>query len=117
MTIGLDAGSLDKRVTLQRPGGGVDDGYTRTEGFADHATVWASVRPGPGTERFANGENAATAPVVVRIRWSENVKGVDPTWRLKFRGRPYDIKSVTEIGNRDGIELLAVARVDQETQS
>lgn len=109
----MRGGRLDRRINLQRTGTPTDDGFrTKPGGFATFATVWARVRPAPGTERFASGETAATAPIVFDIRWSSVVADLNPKDRVLFDGRSYDIKSVNEIGRREGLEILGVARAD-----
>ena len=60
----MDAGAMDRRVMLLRAGTVTDDYGDEIDGFASLATVWASVKPSPGTERLASAENAATAPTV-----------------------------------------------------
>lgn len=108
----LSAGKLDRRVTILRAGGASTDSWGEDDPGADVETVrWASVRPAPGTERFANAENAATAVMRFVFRWEAGL--VEPTDRLRHAGLTYDVKSVTEIGRREGIEVLAVARVEE----
>lgn len=113
---GLDAGSLDRRVTLHRYGV-VKDAYGDDRpGFSPLATVAASVRPAPGAERLQSAENAASAPTVIRIRWSSRVADLNPKDRVEYpvgSGRMFDIKSVVEIGRRDGLEIAAIGRADQ----
>lgn len=109
----MDLGPLDRSVTLQRAGAPVDDGHTeRPGGFATipgGADLPATYRPTPGTERFAGGGQAAEAVSVFWIRWSADVADVGPTDRLVDEsGRPHDIKSVVELGRRDGLEILGV---------
>lgn len=111
------AGELDRRISIERAGSGSDDGYTMKAGeFAELAEVWCKVRPAPGTERFASGENAATAPTrfIIRFRgdWDPQV---NPKDRIRYPvggDRVYDIKSVNELGRREALEILAVARAD-----
>lgn len=109
----LAAGKLDRRVTIVRDGAATtDDWGEATAGTPARMTRWASMRPAPGTERFANAENAATAPMRFVFRWAADLVRV--TDRLELGGRTYDIKSVTEIGRREGWEVLAIARAEGE---
>jgi head-tail adaptor len=118
----IRAGELDRRIEILRAGTGSDDGYTTRHG-ADGvwATVWAKVRPAPGIERFASGENAATAPTRFIIRWTANLGGESPgverlnakdKVRYPIGGTVHDIKSVNDLGRREGLDILAVARAD-----
>ncbi len=116
----LDAGALNRRIRIERDGPSKHDGFQNVPGVAAVlATVWASHRPGGGRERLANAENAATAPAVFRIRWNKAFDpdasgGLSPDDRVRFPARDdgalYDIASVTEIGLREGIEIIATKR-------
>lgn len=111
----MDAGSLDRRITLLRAGIVTNEYGDEVDGFADLATVWASVKPAPGTERLASAENAATAPTVITIRYSSMVADLTPRDRIEYpvgSGRTFDIKSVVELGRRDGLQIAAVGRAD-----
>jgi head-tail adaptor len=103
------AGRLDRRVTILRGGVPTVDDYNEPVAGADAETeTFASVRPVPGTERFRNAENAADAPMRFVFRWRADLVRV--TDRLRFEGRIFAVASVTEIGRREGIEVLATAR-------
>jgi hypothetical protein len=68
----MDAGKLDRRVTLQRQGVATDDGFQSVPGaFADLADVWAQFIPLTATERAQAGETQPTpkpATAFARIR-------------------------------------------------
>jgi head-tail adaptor len=105
----LAAGKLDRQVTILTAGAGTLNEYNETVPGASVETVrFASVRPAPGTERFVNAENAAQAVMRFVFRWEAGL--VPVTALLRTDGRDYDVKSVTEIGRREGLEVLAVAR-------
>lgn len=107
----LAAGRLDRRVTIERGTKARNTVGQTVLTWSPHATRWASVRPAPGTERFANAESAASAPLRFVFRWEDNL--VKVTDRLLHDdGRRYDVNSVTEIGRREGIEVLAVGRAE-----
>lgn len=108
----VEAGKLDRRVTILRAGTGTRDEYGEVQpGANTETTTWASLRPAPGTERFANAENAATAPMRFVFRWRADLVRETDRLRDEF-GLVYDVKSVTEIGRREGLEVLAVARAE-----
>lgn len=107
----LAAGRLDRRVTIVRDGPATKDSMGEAIASAPiEVERWASVRPAPGTERFANAENAASAPMRFVFRWEDDL--VRATDRLRHDGRTFDVKSVIEIGRREGLEILAVGRTD-----
>lgn len=109
----MDAGSLDRRVTFHRDRIVENDHGDKVQGWSELATVWASVRPSPGSERLASAEAAANAPTVVTIRWSSLVADLNPADRLEYpvaSGRYFNIISVVEIGRRDGLQIAAIGR-------
>lgn len=111
----MKKGKLNRRVTLLRSGI-VEDKYgDPVEGFAPLRQVWAAVRPAPGTERLASAENAANAPTVIEIAWSPLVADLNPRDRVEYpagSGRQFDIKSVVEIGRREGLQIAAIGRAE-----
>jgi head-tail adaptor len=103
------AGKLDRRVTIVRPTFTRNAENERVEGEPERVARWASVRPAPGTERFQNSETAAEAPMRFVFRWEADLVEVTNTIEDED-GRPYAIASITEIGRREGWEVLATAR-------
>lgn len=120
----LQRGKLDRRVTIVRDGAeAVNNRWTGADPAADtdswgqeqsegagRIERWASARPAPGIERFANAENAASAPMRFVFGWEADL--VRRTDRIEHDGQTYDIKSAIEIGRREGWEVLATARVE-----
>lgn len=107
------AGKLDRRVSILR-----DQATTRNsrnEEIASEPAVttrWASVRPAPGVERFANAENAATALWRFVFRWEADLVRVTDRLRTEDDQRLWDVKSAEPIGRREGWEVLAAARME-----
>jgi SPP1 family predicted phage head-tail adaptor len=70
----MDAGELDRKITLQRQGADFDNGLGTEPGeWATLASVWAKLMPMSGAERLAALENAAFASVRFLIRKSSDV--------------------------------------------
>lgn len=106
---------LDRRVALLRFGLIENEHGDDVQGFAPMAVVWASVKPAPGTERLQSAEAAAAAPLIIWIRWWSVVADLNAKDRLEYpvgSGCMFDIKSVNEIGRREGLEIAAVGRGD-----
>lgn len=108
------AGALRWRVRIERMGALIDDGLTkRPSGWVVLAdAVPAEKKPGRGSERVQLAARDADAPVTFRLRWSSEVADVNPKDQLIFEGKPFDIKSVAEIGVREGLEIVAMVRAD-----
>lgn len=111
--VGLAAGSLDRRISIQRAGVVENEHCDKVDGYTPLATVWASAKPGGGRERLVSAQAVAEAPMIFRIRWSRQVADVSTSDRVEYPaggGRLFDIVSVNEIGRREGIEIAGVAR-------
>lgn len=99
---------FDRRVAILRPVFMRDAHNEQVEGEPERVERWASVRPAPGTERFQDAETAAAAPMRFVLRYEADLVRV--TDRIEHDGRTYAVASVTEIGRREGWEVLATAR-------
>ena len=110
----MRSGELDSEVTFVRPGAPAREGRSRVPG-ADvpiAEKVPCHVEGGQGTERFANDQNAATAPFVITTRREPDLDSLDAgdVAILVETGKRLEIKSVRP-GERDprrDLEILAV---------
>lgn len=107
----ITAGDLTERVTILRPGAAPRDAYGEEVPGADTETeTYAKVSASPGSERFANAENAASAPMRFIFRWRDDL--VRETDRLGYGGLIWDVKSAIPLVPRTWLEVLAVARTE-----
>jgi SPP1 family predicted phage head-tail adaptor len=107
----MDAGQLDRRITLQRATE-TDNGYATVQSaWVDLASVWAKLMPMSGAERLAALENAAFANARFLIRKSTDVADLNAKDRLVYGSVNYDIANVREEG-RGFLVIDAVARND-----
>lgn len=110
--MGLNAGELDREITLQtatktqdsESGEEVIDWDT-----ADEETIWAQWLPAGSREAWQAGQRLqAYVDGVLRIYYRDEP---DPALnRVVFEGKSYDIKGAVEIERREGWELAVVAR-------
>lgn len=102
----IDAATLNRRVTIVRrtlvPGP-----WNPEEVWTDLRTVWAAVRYDSADEQFAAGQFYARRIVTFTMRFTHDLTEVD---RLRCDGTTYDIRGITEIGFREGIEVKAETR-------
>lgn len=109
----MDAGKLDRQITLQPRLLTKNDFNEDVETWPYGLTVWASYEPVKDGERLRAAEVAATITARFQIRWSPDVTGLSETDRLSFDGRSFDVVGVKEIGRRDGLEISAAARAER----
>lgn len=106
----MRAGLLDRRVTIQRQGEPVDDGVTTKPGaWADIGTRKAQVIRSRAREIFENLGREAEVPITFVMYSDTLTRTMVTTDRIVFEGKNFDIKSINEIGRREGIEVVALA--------
>lgn len=104
----LAAGKRDRRVDLRRQLAGKDAAGQRASQWLTVETVWASVKPATGREVMNALAADAEIPTTFRILWRDDV---DPSWVIAFEGKIFDLISINELGRREGLEILGVAKV------
>lgn len=98
-------------VTIRRDGAGTMDGWGEDAGGTVVETARkVSVTTRRGAERFESAEAVAFAPVTFGFAFEEDLVRV--TDRIVHRGKTYDVKSVEEVGYREGWLADAVARAE-----
>ena len=111
----MDAGELDRRITLQRQGAETDDGYTTLPGaWEDLADVWAKLMPLAGAEKVAALENAGSARRKFKVRKSTAIADLNAKDRIEYpigSENYHDIVDVAPLG-RAFLIIDAVARND-----
>lgn len=90
----LIAGKLDKRVTLQSPGGTQNAVGERTTTWTDVATVWASIRPMSAREALVAAQRQDITTHVIEVRYSSTISAIDGSWRVKYGTRYFTIDGV-----------------------
>lgn len=109
MTVVLNIGALDQRVTLQSPAEAEDSlGQAVRSGWTDVATVWARAEPLRSRELLAANGRLAEATVRFTIRHRSDVRA---NWRVLWRdqahavlGDPIDLQ-----GAGQALELLCAS--------
>jgi head-tail adaptor len=105
----VEAGKRDRVVTILRPTFTTNTQNEQVEGEPDTKVRLASVKPAPGSERFQSAETAAQAPMRFVFAYEPDLVRVTDSIEHDD-GRIYAVASVTEIGRREGWEVLATAR-------
>lgn len=111
----MNAGELDRRIVILLPQEtGRDDWNNPIIERVEVARVWAKKTDVRDSERIRAQEVGATITTRFVIRYSSQVRNVDPTHLIAFDGRVYDISAVKEVGRREGLEITATARAERE---
>ncbi|MDX0605408.1 phage head closure protein [Sinorhizobium medicae] len=102
----LNIGKMDRRITIERETETVKPSGSVVKAWATVATVWAEVVQQTASEFFTGYGEAENGTVIFRIRWMPGLTTAD---RVSYAGKVYDLKEITELGRRDGLELRGVA--------
>lgn len=107
----MKAGKLKRRVTILRQGAPLDDGITTKPGpWETLATRYAQDIRSRDREVFENLGIDAEVPMTFILRHDSVTKTITPLDRIGFEDKQFDIKSVNEVGFREGVEVIGVAR-------
>ncbi len=102
------ADNLRHRITLQTLTRTADAGGGYSETWTDTATVWASIEPLNGYERFQAQQMEAGLSHKITMRYRT---GVSPVMRVKFGARIFRIHAVLNPDERNERLVLTCAEV------
>lgn len=103
----MKAGKLDREIKIERATTTVNEFGTPVETWASVATLRAEIVTAETVEAAREHGASTEAAIAFRTRFIDGITVAD---RLTYAGRTYDIKAVSEIGRRRGLEIRAVAR-------
>ena len=99
----MQAGRLNRRVTLQAPGTTTDEIGQPIPGWTDVATVWGDIRLKSGLESIKAGAPVSTVQASIRVRYRA---GITAGMRVVHNLVAYNIVAVMpDVGGREFIDL------------
>jgi len=105
----MRAGRLRHRIEIQQDTPVRNDMGEPVPGWATIHTVWASITPVGGQERFSNNKESAEVSHKIKIRY---LAGLSPAMRIKYGTRIFDIQNVLNYDERNAdMEILALEQV------
>lgn len=87
----MDAGTLNREVTISRPQDGSDDGAQPLLGFVDFVTVWANIKYPSGSETIRADAVTSVEKVSIRIRYRTDL---DTSMRVRRGTTHFIIRAV-----------------------
>lgn len=113
--IPMEVGERDRLVTIQQMADGQATSGFPTETPTTLTTAWMRTLDVTGMERFAAQQLSAQSVTQWEMGYRSDMDpelvDVCKTRRLVYQGRTYDITSASQIGRREGIELITLAKV------
>ena len=110
----MEPGERDRLVTVQALTDGTGTSGFPTETPATLAQVWMRKLDAGGRERFAAQQLSSPYDTQwemgYRADMDPELVDVTKSFQLLYQGQVFDIVHASQIGRRDGIELLTLAR-------
>lgn len=111
--MGISAGRLDRRITLQRYTATKDDYGHDNVTYPDIATVWASVIYGTGAERREAAQKAGSIAATFGVRKNSITSTLTVRDRISYDGGFWDIASIVPTLDRNvGFDITATRADD-----
>lgn len=112
MPVPLEAGKLNREVTLQRNAPVANALNEPVDNWVTVAVTRAARLNLSGAERVRAAEVGAVQMLRFQILWAREWSDLDATWRLLFEGAAFNVEDVTEIGLHQGLDIRASARAE-----
>jgi len=108
----MKAGTLNRRVTIQRNETVLDDyGEPLPSVWADAAKVWADVKILSGLQTIKEGVDVSVLKASMRIRYRADI---DASMRVVYQGRVFDIRAVLpDVSGREYLDLVCESGMNQ----
>jgi SPP1 family predicted phage head-tail adaptor len=106
------AGTLDRRLTIERATVSPNEFNEPVEVWSTLATVYVNRRDASGAERYRAQEVGAEISTRFTIRWSSRVADVNARDRIVYGGVTHNITAVREKQRNRWLEIDCVARPD-----
>lgn len=100
----MQAGLLNRRVTLQAPGTTQDELGQPIPGWTDVATLWADIRMKSGLESIKAGAPVSVVQASIRVRYRA---GITAGMRVVHNLQAFNIVAVSpDVGGREYVDLV-----------
>ena len=102
----MQAGKLTASIVLQRETETISASGSVAKIWADLTTIRAELVQQTATEFLTGYGEAEDGTIIFRVRHRPGITTAD---RVSYAGKVYDLKEITEIGRRRGLELRGVS--------
>ena len=102
----MQAGQLTTIITLHRETETISASGSVAKTWANLATIRAEIVQQTATEFLTGYGTAEDRSMIFRVRYRPGITTAD---RVSYAGKVYNLKDITEIGRRRGLELRGVS--------
>lgn len=100
----MKVGKMRYRITFETLVSTIDTAGFTTEEWITHQTVWADMVPATGKEFIAAAQTVAEVSTKIYIRYQ---KGLNPSMRIRYEERIFDIQSILPDERQGMITILS----------
>ena len=106
----MNAGKMDRKVSLREPTQSTDNFGQTSETFAVAAEIWAQKRDLAAKEAVEADQIVASIRTEFLIRWRDDIT---PEWEVQLVELPrttWKIHGILEIGRKEGLRLICTTK-------
>lgn len=109
----MNIGGLDRRINIQIAGVVFNTYGESVKTWSLFEEVWAQIERAPAAVEKNSGEQIVSVnKVVFNVRWSDRIDSVNPTYRISYGGKIYNILGVHEVGRKERMRIITELIVD-----
>ena len=107
----MNIGGLDRRIVVEKNTSTANDYGELVAGWAVFCTVWAAIERRPYARETSSGEQIVSfQSVTFKVRYSSTTNRIEPSYRILYSGKYYDILGVQELGRQDQLRIVTELR-------
>ena len=107
----MNIGALDRRIVVEKNTSTANDYGELVSGWAVFCTVWAAIDRKPYAREGNSGEQIISfQSVTFNIRYSSTTKLIEPSYRILYSGKYYNILGVQEVGRQEQLRVVTELR-------
>tara|TARA_R110000822_G_scaffold106754_1_gene235121 strand:+ start:42 stop:374 length:333 start_codon:yes stop_codon:yes gene_type:complete len=107
----MNIGALDRRIVVEKNTSTANDYGELVAGWAVYCTVWAGIDRKPYAREGSSGEQIISfQSVTFNIRSSNLTKRIEPSYRVLYDSKYYNILGVQEVGRQEQLRLVTELR-------
>ena len=107
----MNIGALDRRIRVERPISAANDYGELQATWNEYINVWAAIdRKASAREASSSEQIVSFQSVTFIIRYSVLAEAIEPSFRIKYKDKYYNILGVQEVGRNEKIRIVTELR-------
>jgi SPP1 family predicted phage head-tail adaptor len=107
----MNIGGLDRRIEIQKPVNIANSFGELVAVFAKYLTIWAAIASNPSAKEASSSDQIISFQgVTFNIRYSVAASAIDPSYRIKYKNKYYNILGVQEVGRNEKLRIITELR-------